>query len=322
MRPPLAVPAAVADALGQGGTLAVSISGGKDSQALLSALADEYALRGWTGPIYAVHAHLGRAEWPQSLAHCRRIAEQAGVELVVVHRPQGDLVDQIRARALKLAGTGKAPWPDAQNRYCTSDQKRGQLDTQMRNPWPTATMRYCTADQKRGQILKVHRRSELIVAAMGMRGGESAARAKRPVVAVRKQITAKAIRDLAPDAALSARGEGQRLALDWLPLHHWGAEDVWAQCGTSSSDLTERQFLYRAGRVGEALDGWPAHPAYVYGNQRLSCALCVLASQNDLINGARHNPELYREYVAIERESGFAFQQGRSLASLQPALAS
>lgn len=313
------VPPAVAQAMQQGATLAISISGGKDSQALLNALIAERAARGWTGEVYAIHAHLGRAEWPQSLAHCRRICEAAGVELVVINRPQGDLVQQIRDRMVKLQGTGKPPWPDAKNRYCTSDQKRGQIDKQMRNPWPTATMRYCTADQKRGQILKIHRQSDLIVAAMGLRGDESSARAKRPVAQLRKQITASALRDLSIEAALAGRKTGQRVAIDWLPLHGWSEADVWDACGTSHADLERRRALHRDGHAGEALDGWPAHPAYVWGNQRLSCALCVLASRADITNGARHNPELLREYIAIEKESGFTFQHGFALSSLEKA---
>ena len=39
------------------------------------------------------------------------------------------------------------------------------------------------------------------------------------------------------------------------------------------------------------------HEAYDLGNHRLSCALCVLASLNDLINGAVHNPDTYREIL-------------------------
>lgn len=59
----LQVPQAIDQALRQGAALAVSISGGKDSQAMLYALAAEWERRPeWTGDIFAVHADLGRAE--------------------------------------------------------------------------------------------------------------------------------------------------------------------------------------------------------------------------------------------------------------------
>jgi 3'-phosphoadenosine 5'-phosphosulfate sulfotransferase (PAPS reductase)/FAD synthetase len=310
------VPPEIDAAMTAGAALAISISGGKDSQAMLAALAALRLERGWSGAFYAVHANLGSAEWRQTLAHCRNLCARLDVPLVEVARPQGDLVQQIRDRMEKLRGTGAPPWPDAKNRYCTSDQKRTQIDKVMRSPWPTATQRYCTADQKRDQIIKAHRGHGLVVAAMGMRAEESPARRKRPVVSTARRITAKALADMSLLDAIHEAAPGRRLGMDWLPIHDWTVADVWEACGSSVEDLARRQGLYRDGRTDEALDGWPAHPAYVFGNQRLSCAFCILACRSDLVIGARHNPELFRQYVAIERESGFTFQHGRSLESL------
>jgi 3'-phosphoadenosine 5'-phosphosulfate sulfotransferase (PAPS reductase)/FAD synthetase len=336
------LPPAIAELFRRGGSLAVSISGGKDSQALLYSLAKLHREQGWGGTIYAVHAHLGRAEWPQSLGHCQRIADAAGVELVVVRRPQGDLVQEMRDRMEYLRGTEKPHWPDSKNRYCTSDQKRGQIDKVLRaphwpsatsryctshqktnqidkvlrSPWPTATQRYCTADQKRDQIVKAHRKHELVIAAMGMRAEESSRRAKMTPLTVAARVTASALKSLTPEQALDAQREGQRLALDWLPLHEWTEADVWVACGTTLDDVNRRRELYQLGRHEEALEGFPGHPAYIFGNQRLSCALCVLASRNDLCVGARHNPEILAEYVAMERESGFTFRQDLSLETM------
>ena len=313
----IVVPEIIERAMQAGAALAISISGGKDSQAMLTAVVAEHRSRGWTGPVLAIHADLRSAEWRQTLGHCRNLCAREGVELLVVNRKQGDLVQQIKDRVEKLRGTGKAPWPDAQNRYCTSDQKRGQIDTALRSsPWPSPTQRYCTADNKRDQLLKVHRGFPLIVSAMGMRAEESPARSKRKVVTVQGRITSKSLKDLTISEAIGLACPGKRLALDWLPIHDWTAADVWEACGSSLSDLERRQKLYAEGQAEEALTGWQAHPAYVFGNQRLSCVFCILASKNDLVNGARHNPELFREYVAIERDSGFTFQNGKSLESL------
>jgi predicted phosphoadenosine phosphosulfate sulfurtransferase len=72
----LAVPPEVESALELGAALAISISGGKDSQALLNTLAAWHRERRWPGPILALHADLGRAEWKETPEHVRRIATE------------------------------------------------------------------------------------------------------------------------------------------------------------------------------------------------------------------------------------------------------
>jgi len=90
---------------------------------------------------------------------------------------------------------------------------------------------------------------------------------------------------------------------DWLPIHDWTTEQVWK---------TIREH------------GDIVHPAYKLpggaANERLSCALCILASLNDLINGAVHNPDIYREYCHIEAVTGYSFRQGLWLSDLKPEL--
>ena len=263
-------------ALRQGATLVVSISGGKDSQALLNALVRDKKRYQWTGTIVAVHATLGRAEWRQTLPHCRHICAQAGIPLVVVRRRDGrDLVDQWKQRMHDLAGTGKPFWSSSKARYCTSALKREPLN----------------------KFLRTFTGS--VISAEGIRAAESRTRAKKTIAEVRQQITTKA-----------------RKAYTWRPLLHWSTEDVWNACGTTTADLERRQALYKAGQVEAAFDGWPAHVAYVIGNQRVSCALCVLASKNDLKNGAVHHPDLYIELVSMETESGVSFRQDLALSTL------
>lgn len=337
--------------------LFVSISGGKDSQAMLVAVAAEHRARGWKAGLFAIHADLGRTEWKESLPHCQRTCDELGIFLKVVRRPQGDLLQEIQDRQAKLTGTGRSAWPSATQRYCTADQKRGQLEKAKRQVfWPDAANRYCTADQKRGQVDKAlrapfwpssespyctaHQKTDqidkelrgywLVVSAMGMRAEESRARAKRTALTIDATLTAKSLRSFDHETALRAWesaaenrplfGQRRRLAFDWLPIHDWLKDDVWAACGTSATDLARRQELYRAGDKEMALDGWPMHPAYVYGNERVSCSLCILGSKNDLRVGAIHNPELYRTYVQMERESGFTFQHKKPLADVAPEL--
>jgi 3'-phosphoadenosine 5'-phosphosulfate sulfotransferase (PAPS reductase)/FAD synthetase len=303
--------------------LFISISGGKDGQAMLSALSRKHRELGWRCGLFAIHADLGRAEWPQSLPHCEKICEEAGVPLTIVNRPQGDLVQEIEDRMHKLSCTERMPWPTATQRYCTADQKRSQLAKAKRKPfWPDAQNRYCTSDQKRTQIDKELRAYRLVVSAIGIRGQESRARAKKADFDIDRDLTGKAYRDLTPVEALDSwsQEDNGRLAFDWLPIFDWSIDEVWEECGTSEADLDLRRQAYAAGYEEDALEGWPLHPAYVFGNERVSCVFCVLATQSDLAVGARHNPELFRHYVGLEQSSGFTFQYKKALADVAPQL--
>ncbi len=44
--------------------------------------------------------------------------------------------------------------------------------------------------------------------------------------------------------------------------------------------------------------------------------LCILGSRGDLVNGARHNPDLLQRYIEWEKETGYTFRQDISLAQL------
>lgn len=295
----LAMPAPIQEALEAGAALAVSVSGGKDSHAMLAALVQEHRARGWTGELYAVHSDLGRVEWghfdPDSefntMRNVRRQCEELGVRLEVVARPQGDLIDRWRQRMEKLEGSGKPFWSSATNRYCTSDMKRDQIDKELR-------------------------RHEHVVCAMGIRAEESDNRAAKAQCGVRSTITTKRLKKAAAGKAMKLWEESGRLAFDWLPIHHWSEDDVWQAIGHSLEDLERRQALWTLGVHESALDGWAGHPAYVAGNDRLSCALCVLASESDLVRGARFNPETWELMYEMEQESGFTFRQDLSLAEI------
>lgn len=326
----LTIPPVIIRAIGAGAAIAASVSGGKDSEATANMVAHLRDTQGLQNRIFAIHMDLGRAEWNETPLHVEKIASSNNLPLVVVSRPQGDLVQEIEERMLKLKGTGKPFWPSSAARYCTADQKRSQAD-------------------------KHYRQFDLIVSAEGNRAEESPKRRKDDPVSVRKQITAKPLRDLPVDEALDtwiavnrlldvgddtavaeqypqftrySADNRPRLAITWYPIHDWRLEDVWYACGTSASDLAMRQAMYQSALGLEdsgspdsevdrikrkALKGWPCHPAYVYGNERLSCALCILANDNDLRNGARHQPELAAHYIHLEEVGGATFKNGRSL---------
>ena len=249
--------------LRNGATLVLSVSGGKDSDAMSHHLLEMKEREGWTGEAVMVHADLGaRVEWQQTPEYVRDLAKRKGVELYVVRWSHGDLIDRIWQRYYK--DPSRPCWPSAAIRYCTSDMKRAPISRWIRNTFPS------------GQI----------VSAMGLRSSESHARAKRETFKSRKDCTAP------------TKG---RFVYDWLPIHDWTEADVW-QCIRDYGDI--------------------AHPAYrlEQPNQRLSCALCVLASLNDLINGAVHNPDTYREYCRIEAVTGYSFRKDFWLSDLRPEL--
>lgn len=364
----LAVPAAIRTALDAGAALALSLSGGKDSEALARLLAPWFRANGYAGQLFAIHADLGRAEWAQTPAVVQALADELGIPLVVVQRSKGDLVDRITERMTlttqQAATAAAAPvtvhptygllqeqtqliteeweitvskiidspadmpatepakahyWPSAQNRYCTSHLKGGPIDQALRNPahyWPSSAQRFCTSDLKRGPIDTELRNFDVIISAEGVRADESAARAKKPAVEIRAAITASSLRELTPEQALADRKPGQRVALNWRPLLHHSTAEIWEACGTSAADLARRQALYQSGATAEALAGWGSHPAYVLGNERLSCALCVLGSKNDLVNGANHNPDTYGLYLELEVIGGSTFKHNESLFDL------
>lgn len=287
----------IAQALEMGARVSISVSGGKDSQAMLNYVLG--LLDGRSNSVEIIHADLGRAEWPQTPAFVEKLADESQLALNVVRRVKGDLVQRIEERLHQISTlTGKPP---------------------AKPFWPSAAQRYCTSDLKRDPIHK-HQRSlgsnELIVSCVGMRAEESSRRAKLPAVKVEARITSQRLRKLSPHEALERWNGDGRLVLTWLPLHDWLIGQVWEQIGTSETDLARRQSLYESGNVEAAVEGWPAHVAYVYGNERLSCALCVLGCRGDLRNGKKHHPALYDHYVKLEQESGFTFQDGFSLSEL------
>lgn len=274
------LPAAIEKQLERGAALAINVSGGKDSQAMALTLARLHRERGWKGECFLINADLGRIEWPQTHAQLQAIAAMTGLRLVTVRHFEHDMIGHWRARGDKMRKKGQAP-----------------------RPWSgPGQARFCTSDMKRDPINKYLRRYSNVVSAIGIRAQESDERAKQPEWARNYKI----------DNTI-------RTANVWHPLLHWTLLDVLRACGTTFIEMRDRQAKYAAGDEAAALDGWALHPAYVMGNERLSCQFCVLGSLGDLQNAARHRPELLTELVAMEDEYGFTFKNGWSLKALQPA---
>lgn len=270
------LPDHIYEALEHNAALAISISGGKDSQAMLIALMKVVREYGYEKQTFAIHADLGRAEWSTTPAHVEKICQEQEVELVVVRRQQGDLLAHMQQRMEQLRGQNKPHFPSSAARYCTSDHKRAPID-------------------------KYLRQFDLVISAEGIRAREGAARAKKPDFERREQICTL-----------------NRLAYTWRPILDWTEEQVWQEIGITQRELDRRRLQYAAGYPGIAMKDWPAHPAYVLGNDRVSCSICILASKQDIQNGVRHHPEYHAALVAMEKESGFSFRQNLSLKEIKP----
>lgn len=145
--------------------------------------------------------------------------------------------------------------------------------------WPSSENRQCTSDLKRGPIEREVRRYvkttgySTVVSCMGIRAQESRGRAKQLAFRANERGT--------------IRG---RAWFEWLPIH-----------------LLTRDEVFQA----IAAAGQQPHPAYALGNDRLSCVFCIMGSPGDIANGARHNPELFRKLVQIERRTGYTMHQSR-----------
>jgi 3'-phosphoadenosine 5'-phosphosulfate sulfotransferase (PAPS reductase)/FAD synthetase len=123
-----------------------------------------------------------------------------------------------------------------------------------------------------------------ILNCLGLRAEESPARAKR--------------RPFRYDAVAS--NLTKRHVDEWLRLHDWTEDQVWASISRS---------------------GVPHHPAYDLGMSRLSCVFCIFAPRHALLIAAHHNPGLLTEYVAVEQRIGHTFRIDQTLVEIQTAAA-
>lgn len=334
------IPPLIQAVLAQGADLAASISGGKDSDAMLRFLAKLHQAQGWHGHLFALFCELGRIEWPGVTEHLHRVCAEVNVPLVKLF-PKRSMVDewQHRYETILEKQEDKPFWSSATARYCTDREKtqtankffRGSTTTE-KPFWSSSGARFCTKHEKTQTADKRLRQYEFVVCAVGLRAEESHARAQKPRYQVRDDIAAtwyktpKDCRTAEEKEAWAEQayhlwldsGRKGRFALTWHPIHDWSLEDVWAYNGTSRADVARRVALYQSGRIQQAIAGFPCHWAYAVGNSRLSCALCVLASTNDILNGAKHNPWAWAELALMEIVGGWGFQQSRWLASLTP----
>ena len=147
-QPHLAIPSECRKHIARGALVALSHSGGKDSQAMTILLLHIFP----RDQLLIVHAPLGEVEWPGTIDHIENTIPD-GVPLLFARTASGkSLLKRIEERGR---------FPSSSVRFCTSDTKRGPIERELR------------------RYLKAHPRfGGLVVSAMGMRASESPARSK------------------------------------------------------------------------------------------------------------------------------------------------
>lgn len=200
--------------------IAIGVSGGKDSD--VAAFETQAYLKevGHAGPLLLIHSHLGRVEHKDSLPACERLATRLGLELVVVRRMAGDMMDRWLTR-----------WQSNIKRYSLLQCVKVIL------PWSTASMRFCTSELKTAIICRdlVERYpGQTIVSVTGLRRQESPTRAKAPICS--------------PQLKLSSATFGTT-GYNWHPLLSWTREDVLAYHRSHDFPLHEAYTKYGLSRV-------------------------------------------------------------------------
>ena len=223
-------------------------------------------------------SHSGGKDSQAMYARVRQVVPER--QIVVVHADLGKIEwkgvqDHIRENIRHRLNVVQA-------RKSFFDMVRHRAATRPDVPsFPSSGSRQCTSDLKRSPIYKFIRqhmksvRASVGVNAMGLRAEESGHRKQLPV--------------LTRNPALSIRA---RTVYNWLPIHK----------------LTRAEVFDEIRRAGQR-PFW----AYAAGNERLSCVFCILGCASDLANGRRHRPELYKEYLALERETGWTMFASQSL---------
>ena len=262
--------------------VAIGVSGGKDSCAVALATVEHLNDMHHIGPRVLVHSDLGRTEWKASLPTCERLARTLGVELMVVRRATGDMMDRWLTR-----------WENNLTRYCNLQCVRLIL------PWSTPSMRFCTSEMKTAVICRALAErfpAQNILSVSGIRRQESRQRAKAPIFKEQPKLVRRTWDRTLKVSTIVCSG------FDWHPILEWTLDDV-------LEFLAARQFA-----LHEAYTR--------FGSSRVSCVFCIMSALADLAAAVQdpRNHDIYRLLVDLEIRSTFAFQSGRWLGDVAPHL--
>ena len=242
----------------------VNISGGKDSIATLYEVVQYARAADVLDRVVCVHADLSDAEWRGVRELAAEHAAFYGLRFEVVARNGSGLIERVEERGM---------WPDANNRWCTSDFKRAPVRTLM--------TRLVEESRQAGHTGQVR-----ILNVLGLRAEESPARRRLLPFAHEGSWTcpcgdcrrrrkrakqAEAEGRPVPKHSRPQHGASNMLRhVDvWYPVHSWSTSDVWSAVWAS---------------------GLRVHDAYTKGGMpRLSCVFC-LAGETEVVTRSGLRP--------------------------------
>ena len=209
----IAIDHQIENALAKDAHVVFSLSGGKDSSA--AAFAVNHHLDRIGHPRHrrhAIHADLGLIEWPSTPGMVERVAELLQVDLAVVSRKAGGLIERWAQR-----------WESSRRRYAN-------LETyQLISPFSSARLRFCSGETKVqpiGAALRSRFAGETVVSVVGIRRDESRARANAPISK--------------RDTRFAALGNRAGTAMyTWHPIADWSASEVFAYHDDAAIPLHE-----------------------------------------------------------------------------------
>lgn len=114
----------------------ISVSGGKDSHAMIFLVKELAEKQGCADKLVALYADTGM-EWHNAESHVRKICTAANIPLKVVY-PVRPMFEEIGYRWERILSSGKVResnvmFPSPQCRYCTANQKRDPMDKYIRS---------------------------------------------------------------------------------------------------------------------------------------------------------------------------------------------
>lgn len=212
--------------LGLDCVVAIGVSGGKDSTAVALATVAHLKSIDFQGRTVLIHSDLGKTEWNQSIVKCRELAFHLGLELIVVRRKAGGMME-------RWQGRWKANVKRFKNLECVK----------LILPWSTPGMRFCTSELKVAPIcseLKKRFRGQMIVNVVGIRRLESCGRANAPISKSNAKLKHKTV-----DATTGRATDGY----DWNAIATWTLDDVFESIEEAGLTLHEAYTIFGLSRV-------------------------------------------------------------------------
>ncbi len=216
----IAVDEPIHRALAREATVAIGVSGGKDSTAVAVRTLEYLNEIGHRGNRLLIWADLGRLEWRASLPTCQALADRLQLELRVVRRKRGDLLARWEQR-----------WLSNLTRYADLSCVRLIM------PWSSAAMRFCSGELKTSVICQELVRAfpqRTILSVSGIRRDESSARAQAPISRLQPKLERKI---------------AKTTGFDWHPIIYWTRSGVLDFLEKRRLGLHEAYVRYGSSRV-------------------------------------------------------------------------